>query len=143
MIDTKKCYFENLDTKKNTDNGSFWRTVLLLFAQNSSKAEKRNLVDGGKTISSDEEPCEIFDKFFSNIVLSLNIAKPKSFPMASKNLDPIMSVIKSFDKRQGIVKTKTKALKQPSISEKLTTVKLKRLSVFLTLKSLTNKKYPH
>ena len=37
LKNTKKTYFENLDTKKITDNRSFWRTVLPLFTQNSSK----------------------------------------------------------------------------------------------------------
>ena len=36
--------------------------------------------------------------------------KPKSFQMTSENLDPIMPVIKSFDKHLSIVKTKVKAL---------------------------------
>ena len=36
---------------------------------------------------------------FSNVVPTLNIPKTKSFQMASDNLDPIMSVIKSFDSR--------------------------------------------
>ena len=39
---TKKSYFENLDTKKITDNRCFWRTFLPLFTQNSSKGEKTN-----------------------------------------------------------------------------------------------------
>ena len=33
LKNTKKSYFENLGTKKTTDNGSFWRTVLPLFTQ--------------------------------------------------------------------------------------------------------------
>ena len=40
----------------------------------------------------------------------MNIPKPKSFPMASENVDPIMSVINSFDKHPSIVKVKAKAL---------------------------------
>ena len=98
-----------LDTKKITDNRNFWRTVLPLFTQNSSKCDKINLIDNSKTISSDEELCETFNQFFSNVVPTLNIPKPKSFPMASDNLDPIMSVIKSFDKHPSIVKIKAKA----------------------------------
>ena len=52
------------------------------------KRWKINLTDDSKIISSDEEPCETFDQFFSNVIPTLNIAKPKSFPMASDNLDP-------------------------------------------------------
>ena len=104
----KKSYFENLDTKKITDNRSFWRTFLPLFTQNSSKGERINLIDNSKIISSDEELCEAFNQFFSNVVPSLNIPKAKSFLTASDNLDLIMSVIKSFDKHPSIVKIKAK-----------------------------------
>ena len=101
---TKKSYFENLDTyKKITDKRSFWRTVLPLFTQNSSKGEKINLVHDAKTISSDKELCETFKQFFSNVVPTLNILKRKSFPMANENLDPIKSVINSLYKRPSIV----------------------------------------
>ena len=110
LKNTKKFYFENLDTKKIIDNRSFWRTVLPLFTQISSKGEKISLADDSKTISSDEELCETFNQLFSNLVPTLNIPKPKSFPMASDNLDPIMSVIKSFGKQTSIVKIKAKAL---------------------------------
>ena len=107
MKNTKKSYFKNLDTKKITDNRSFWRTVLRLFTQDPPKVEKINLIDDGKTISDNEELCEIFNQFFSNVLSTLNT--PKSFPIASDNLDPIMSVIKSFDKHQSTVKIKAEA----------------------------------
>ena len=69
-----------------------------------------NLVDDGKTMSSDEELCKTFNQFFSIAAPTLNIPKPKFFPMASDNLDPVISVIKSFVKHLIIVKTKAKAL---------------------------------
>ena len=86
------------------------RTILPLFDQNSSKSEKINLVDDDKTTSTDEEVRETFNQFFSNVVSSLNILKLKSLPIASENFDPIMYVIKSFDKHPSKIKTKTKAL---------------------------------
>ena len=109
LKNTKKSYFKNLDTKKITDNRSLCRTVTPLFTQNSSKDEKINLIDDSKIISSDEEICETFNQFFSNVVPTLNIPKPKSFPTASDNLNPIMSVIKSFEKHSSMVKIKAKA----------------------------------
>ena len=135
LKNTKQSYFENLETKKITGNRSSWRIVLTLFTQNSPKGEKINLIDDCKTISSDEELCEIFNQFFSNAVPTLNIPKPKSFPMASDNLDPVMSVIKSFDKL-----SRLKRMIQLFISEKLAVMKLKRLSVISTLKILAKKK---
>ena len=109
MKNTKKSYFENFDTKKITDNRNFWRTVLRLFTQNSSKGEKINFIDDSETIFNDEELCETFIQLFSNVVPILNIPKHKSFSMASDNLDPIMSVIKFSGKLLSIVKTKTTA----------------------------------
>ena len=112
MKNTEKSYFENLETKNITGNRSFWRTVLPLLTQNSSKDEKISLVDDGKTNSSDEELSEAFSHFFSNVVHTLNISKPKpgkSSPMTNENL-AIMSVINSFDKHLRIVKIKAKAL---------------------------------
>ena len=96
LKNTKKSYFENLNTKKIPVNRSFSRTVPQLFTQNSSRGENINLVDGNKTISSDEELCETFNEFFSNVVPTLNILKPKASPMANGNLDPIMLVQKSM-----------------------------------------------
>ena len=40
MENTKKSYFENINSKKITENRSCWRTVLPLFTQNPSKGEK-------------------------------------------------------------------------------------------------------
>ena len=40
LKNSKKSYFENLDTKKITDSINFWRTVLPFFTQNSSKDDK-------------------------------------------------------------------------------------------------------
>ena len=107
MKNTKKSYFENLDTEKITNNRSFWRTVLPLFTQNSSI---NYLIDVDKIISSDEELCGTFNQFFFDVILTLNISKPKSFPTASNNLDPIMSAIESLGKHPSIVKIKTKGL---------------------------------
>ena len=138
---TKNSYFENLDTKKITDNRSFSRTVQPLFTKNSSKGERINLVDDGKTIPGDEELWETFNQLFFNVDPSLYISKAKSFPMVSENFDPIISAIKSFDKHLRIVKNKKlKSLIQFFISEKLTVIKLERLSVIPRLKCLANKK---
>ena len=106
------------------------------------KGEKINLADDGKTISIDEELCEIFNRFFCNEVLSFSIPKPNSFPMASENLDPIISLIKSFDKHTSTVKTKTKVFSSTFHFRKTAVMKLnlKRLSVISTWKSFISKK---
>ena len=72
---------------------------------------------------------------------TLNISKSKSFPNARNNLDPILSVIKYFDKHQSIVKIKAKEFDSSiHFRKKLAVMKSKRLSVISTWKRLTNKK---
>ena len=68
----KKSYFETRGTKKITYNRIFWRTVHYLiggplFTQNSSKGKNMYLMDDSNIISSDEELCETFNQFFSNV----------------------------------------------------------------------------
>ena len=92
LKNTKKSYFEKLGTKKITDNRSFWSTVLPSFTQNSSKGEKIYLI-------VDIKPYIVMRR-------SVRHTKTEAFSMASNNLDPIMSVIKSFDKHPSKVKIK-------------------------------------
>ena len=40
---TKKSYFESLNTKKITDNRTFWKTVVPLFKNKASRGEKLSL----------------------------------------------------------------------------------------------------
>ena len=37
---TKRTYFNNLDSEKVTDNRKFWKTVIPIFSIKSSKSEK-------------------------------------------------------------------------------------------------------
>ena len=134
LKNTKKSYSENLGIKKITDNRSFSRTDLPLFTENSSKGEKINLVDDGKTISSDDERCETFNKFCSNVIPALDIPKPKSFPIASDNLDPIMSVIKSFEKHPSIVKIKAKTLDSIFYFRKTSCIEVEKIISNLNIK---------
>lgn len=56
---TKKEYFSNLDTKKVTDNRTFWRTVVLvpILSNKNSKNDKVILNEEGKTVSNEKELC--------------------------------------------------------------------------------------
>ena len=45
---TKKSYFESLNTKKITDNRTFWKTVVPLFTNKASRGEKIILTEAEK-----------------------------------------------------------------------------------------------
>ena len=70
---TKKSYFESLNTKKITDNRTFWKTVVPLFTNKASRGEKIILTEAEKHISNDKKLCKIFNSFFSNVVSDLKI----------------------------------------------------------------------
>ena len=97
------------------------------------KVKNINLTDDSKIISSDEELCETFNQFF-DVVPTLNIPKPKSFPTASDNLDPIMSVIKSFDKHPSIVKIKPKGFDSTFHFRKTSCNEVEKIIINLNIK---------
>ena len=55
MRKTKKSYFEKLNTKKLTDNKTFWKTVVPLFINKTSRGENIILNKAEKHISGDKK----------------------------------------------------------------------------------------
>ena len=69
----------------------------------------------------------------------MNIPKPKSLPIASDNLDLVMSVIKYFDKHPSIIKIKATAFDSTFYFRKTSCNEVKKIIINLTLKSLARK----
>ena len=93
---TKKQYFNNLNTSKVTDNWTFWETVVPLFTNKPSRGEKVILREGNKNITNDAESCEVFNKYFSNIVARLNIPNIINYITAKENAIKFPQQIKCF-----------------------------------------------
>ena len=100
---TKKEYFNNLDTKKITDNKTFWRTVVPTFSNKNSKSDKIILNEEGKTISDEKELCRTFSTYFANIVSYLQIPKiqDNAFDIKS-NHDPVLAAINTFQNHPSV-----------------------------------------
>ena len=64
MRKTKWDYFANIKGNNIAVNKKFWQTVKPLFSDKIDARETINLIDGGVTISNDEEIAEIFHKYF-------------------------------------------------------------------------------
>ena len=77
---TKKSYFESLNTKRITDNRTFWQTAVPLFTKKASKDEKIILNEAEKHISDDKKICTIFNNFFSNVASNLKSIYRNYFP---------------------------------------------------------------
>ena len=73
LTTTKKEYFNNLDTKKITDNKTFWRTVVPTFSNKNSKSDKIILNGEDKTVSDEKELCRTFSTYFANIVSDVQL----------------------------------------------------------------------
>ena len=69
----KKSYFESFNTKKFTDNRTFWKTAAPLSTNKSAKGEKIILNEGEKHTSDDKKIWTIFNNLFSHVVSDLKI----------------------------------------------------------------------
>ena len=103
----KKEYFNNLDTKKVTDNKTFWRTAVPTFSNKNSKCDKIILNEGGKTISDEKELCRTFSTYFANIVSDLQTPKIQDNASNIKsNHDPVLAAIDAFQNHPSVVNIK-------------------------------------
>ena len=101
---TKKEYFNNLDTKKITDNKTFWRTAVPTFSNKNSKSDKIILNEEGKTISDEKELCRTFSTYFANIVSDLQI--PEIQDNASNIHGPALAASNTFQNHRSVVNIK-------------------------------------
>ena len=94
-------YFNNLRIKKVTDNRTFWKTIVSLFSNKFSKSVNINLTEGNKTISNDDELCQVLNNFFSEKVDELKISSISNFTLDNTN-DPRRKTLKYFENRPSI-----------------------------------------
>ena len=106
---TKKCYFESLNTKKITDNRTFWQTVVPLFTKRRQKVKRLSLMKQKKYISDDKKIPTIFNNFFSNVVSDLKIPNYCNY-FPQKNTDSLSTIIETFEKCPSILKIKKRKL---------------------------------
>ena len=115
---TKKSYFESLNTKKITDNRTFWQTVVPLFAKKASKGETIILNKVEKHVSDDKRICTIFNNFFSNVVSDLKIPNYCNY-FPQKNTYSLSIITETFEKHPSILNIKKGNLTQYFHSERL------------------------
>ena len=104
---TKKENVNNLDTKKVTDNKTFWRTFVPTFSNKNSKNDKIILNEEEKTVLDKKELYRTFSTYFANIVSDLQI--PKIQDDASNirsNHDPILAAINTFQNHPSVFNIK-------------------------------------
>ena len=104
---TKKEYFNNLVTKKVTDNRTFWRTVVHIFSNKNSKSDKIILNKEGITVSDGKELCRAFSTYFANIAFDLQLPKIQDDASDIRSThDPILAVIITFQNHPSVANIK-------------------------------------
>ena len=96
-------YFGNLDEKTVKDNKLFWKSVCPLFSEKSVNSSKISLFEN-KLIQNDQDIANIFNNYFSTVVLNLNIPQYKDSSVQVEQInDPILKIIEKFKNHPSIV----------------------------------------
>ena len=99
---TKKSYFESLNTKKITDNRTFWKTVVPLFTNKASRGEKIILNEAEKHISDDKKICTVLNNFFLDVVSDLKIPDYCNY-FTQKSTHSLSTITETFEKHLSIL----------------------------------------
>ena len=111
---TKATYYGNLKPSNVSDNKNFWKNVKPLFSEKCVTADSISLIEKTSAfkeeiISDDEKLANIFNKFFSGAVKSLNIDYYEHFSfdcIFSDSEDPITKAVEKYAKHPSILKIK-------------------------------------
>ena len=99
----KRNYFETLDTSKVTDNKTFWKTIKPMFSKKYVTNESITIVKNEEIISDSQPVAELFNKFFANIVLELNLGIDKDFIENVDHIgDPVLKAIEKYKNHPSI-----------------------------------------
>ena len=80
-------HYSNLDEKDVTDNKAFWKKVKPFLSDRIMYKGKITLIKEDEIVSNDEEKTQVFNTFFSNVLVSFNIPD---------NNDPIIKLIVKY-----------------------------------------------
>ena len=120
----KKRYFEDLDPKNITDNNKrFWKTIKPLLSDKQTSSENIILLEGNNLITEDQKVAETLNNFFIKAVPNLNLEINKTFLSCTEGIsDPILKVIKMYEKHPSIILIKEHVTKSDKFSFSKVTV---------------------
>ena len=100
---SKKCYYENLDTKNITDNKKFWGTVKPLFSNKVRSNTYITLNEDEKLIKNEYQIANIFNTFFIETVPNLGTKVDEGYLCNASNIsDPIEKAIQKYKNHQSM-----------------------------------------
>ena len=97
LLKSKKCYYENLNTKNITDNKKFWVTVKPLFSNKVRSNTYIKLNEDEKLIKHEYLIANIFNTFFIEIVPNLGTKVDERYLCDASNIsDPIEKATQKY-----------------------------------------------
>ena len=132
---TEKAYYENLDKRKVSDNKLFWKTVKPSLFNKFNARERISLRENGEIVKTEKETAEVFNNFFGNILMNLNISQYSDFDPIIENVkDSTLKAILKYEKHPRILAIRTKcnrngafSLREISFKEIETKIRLLKL----------------
>ena len=112
---TKREYYGKLNPSDISDNKKFWKTVKPFFSEKSVTTDSIAIVENNKIYDDDEKVSEIFNDFFSNAVVNLNIPSC-NFNADINESDPIIKANMKYNNHESIIKIKESKNIQDSFS---------------------------
>ena len=101
----KKAFYYHLDTKSVTDNKMFWKVIKPSFSDKAISNENITLVENNEIVSEVKKICEIFNDFFSNAVINLNIPETEYSSTIIAGTNEIVSIaIERYEHHPSIAK---------------------------------------
>ena len=105
----KKDYYNNLEHKNVADTKTFWKSIKSFLYKKGSTHNKITLVQQDLILDKNDNVAEVLNKFFINIVSSLNFPKYHDKSVNMNHIeDPIATSIEQYKNHPSIVAIKSK-----------------------------------
>ena len=106
----KKAFYRDLDVKSVIDNKKFWKVAKPSFSDKMRGSENITLIENEEIVYEGKKISEIFNEFFGNAVINLNIPEAEYSPLIIEGETNTVSIaIKRYEKHPSIEKIKNTA----------------------------------
>ena len=99
----RKKNYSKIDTRKKTDNKTFWKTITPFLSSKAPSLSRIILIENEAIISDDQKVAEAISKFFVKAVDKLDIKEFKNISNIDGLSDPLEIAIKKYENHPSIV----------------------------------------
>ena len=104
LRDTKRNFYENLDPNTISDNNKFWKQVKPFFSDKTPTNSRFTLSEGDEFTSNTAKCAEIFNNYFSDSVIDLDVDRSLHVCYITNMIDPVERAINKYIYHPSILK---------------------------------------